>query len=455
VPLCPRSTSPDPAGSPGTADGALDVKINGRLDAGLANVGLSVTGQRLTGALTVALQLHGTLAKPQAQGSIRLTNGEFRDDEMGFKLAAISGAFVANGDSVRIDRFEGSTPNGGSIAASGEVRLDPAAGFPGSLRLSGRRAELVANDVVAAMADLALNVSGPLVQKPSLSGRVTIDSMDITVPNGFDSVSAPIPGTRHVNPTPTARALLARRARAGAASARAAPFDATLALAISAPNRIYVRGRGIYAEMGGDLQVRGPARDPQVTGGFHLRRGSLTLLGKRLVFTRGQIRFHGDLTPELDLVAETTAADITARVSVTGPATKPVFSFTSNPSLPQDEILSRVLFQNASGNLSPFQALELANAVASLTGRGDAFERLRKTLGVDSLDIGSSASGSPTVGASRAINDRISVRATTGAKPADNGVSVDLDVSRHIRLQAGVDASGGSSVGVGADWEFK
>ena len=207
--------------------------------------------------------------------------------------------------------------------------------------------------------------------------------------------------------------------------------------------------------MGGDLRLSGSAADPQVTGGFDLLRGSLSLLGKRLVFTRGRVQFHGDATPELDLVAETSIADITARVSVTGPAAQPVFAFTSNPSLPQDEILSRILFQKSSGNLSAFQALQLANAVASFTGRGVAFEQLRKSLGVDSLDIGSSASGSPTVGVSRAISDRISVRATTGVLPQDNGVSVDLDVSRHIRLQAGVDASGGSSVGVGADWEYK
>ncbi len=441
--------------APLAADGALDVKIDGRLDAGLANVALSPAGRRAAGALTVAIQLRGTIARPKAQGSIRLSNGEFRDDQTGFKLASIAGSFVANGDTIRIDRLGGKTPNGGSIAVSGDVRLDPVAGFPGALRVTAEHAEIVASEVVAATADMALNLSGPLGRKPNLSGRVTIVSMEIQVPNSFDSVSAPIPGTRHLNPTPTARALLARRAKANAASAAGAPFDATLTLTISAPNRIYVRGRGIYAEVGGDLQVSGPARDPQVTGGFNLLRGSLSLLGKRLVFTHGQVRFHGDLTPELDLVAETTAAEVTARVSVTGPATQPVFAFTSNPSLPEDEILSRVLFQNASGNLSPFQALELANAVASLTGRGDAFERLRKSLGVDDLNISSSASGGPTVGVSRALSDRISVRATTGVRPQDNGVSVDLDVGRHVRLKAGVDASGGSNAGAAAEWEFK
>jgi translocation and assembly module TamB len=165
-----------------------------------------------------------------------------------------------------------------------------------------------------------------------------------------------------------------------------------------------------------------------------LLRGSLALLGRRLVFTQGQVRFHGDVVPELNLVAETTAADITARIAVTGPAS---------------------LFQRPSGSLSAFQAIELANAVATLSGNGDAFERLRRTLGVDSLDLSTSVTGGALFGATRAINDRISAGVTTGARPQDNGVNVDLDVTRHLRLQAGVDASGGSSAGIGAEWEYR
>lgn len=91
----------------------------------------------------------------------------------------------------------------------------------------------------------------------------------------------------------------------------------------------------------------------------------------------------------------------------------------------------------------------------TLSGNGDAFEHLRRTLGVDSLDISTSATGGPTVGATRAINDRISVGVTSGARPQDNGVNVDLDVTQHLRLQAGADATGGTSAGVGAEWEYK
>jgi translocation and assembly module TamB len=443
--------------APLSADGALDVKIDGRLDVSLASAALSADGRHAAGSLTLSMQLRGTLAKPQAQGSIRLTGGAFSDDKTGFKLTAISGVMQANGDVIRIDQLRGTTPNAGSVEVSGEMRLDPAARFPGTLRVTGHRAQLVANDIVMATADLALDVTGRLSEAPNISGRISIVSMDITVPERLNSIAAPIPGTRHLNPTLTARARLALNAREQAAQARAPLFNATLALTISAANRIFLHGRGIDAEAAGDLHVAGSARDPQVTGGFDLLRGSLSLLGKRLVFNRGRVQFDGDATPGLDFVAETSSGGVTARISVTGPASHPSFAITSTPALPDDEILSRVLFQQASGSLSPFQALELANAVATLSGRSSAFETLRRSLGVNSLNITSSASGkgSLLLGVGRAINERISVGVTTGARPRDNGVSVDLDVTRHMRLEAGVDASGGSSAGVGAEWEYK
>jgi translocation and assembly module TamB len=436
-------------------DGPLDVKIDSALDARLANSMLSVSGRHAAGSLAVALQVRGTIAKPQAQGTLRLSGGELRDDQTGFKLSGVTGTFVANGSTIRIDHLAGTTPNAGSISATGEVRLDPAAGFPGSIRLNGQRAQLVANDILSATADMALDISGPLAQRPRVDGHITIVGMDISVPSRFASVAAPIPGTKHLNPTATARARLALAAKAKGSGARAPPFDATLAVTISAMNRIFVRGRGIYAELGGNLHVNGSARDPQVTGGFELLRGSLMLLSSRLTFTRGDVRFHGDVMPDLDLVAETSTSGVTAQIAVTGPAIQPAFQISSNPSLPEDEILSRILFQKSSGSLSAFQALQLANAVATLSGKADAFENVRKSLGVDSLDISTSASGGALVSATRAINDRVSVGVTTGARPQDNGVNLNFDVNRHVRLQVGADSSGGSSAGVGLDWEYK
>ena len=177
--------------APLAADGAVDVKIAGRIDAGLANNTLSVTGRHVAGALTVDLHVQGTVAKPQAAGSVSLSDGSFRDDQTGLKLASIIGLVVANRDNLQIDRLYGKTPNGGSIGATGQVRLDPAAGFPGAVQLTGERAQLVATDTVTAVADMSLDVTGALVRTPNVAGRMTIVSMDITVPERLSSVSAP------------------------------------------------------------------------------------------------------------------------------------------------------------------------------------------------------------------------------------------------------------------------
>ena len=71
--------------APLAPDGPLDVKIDGALDARLANSMLSVSGRHAAGSLAVALQVRGTIAKPQAQGTVRLSGGELRDDQTGFE----------------------------------------------------------------------------------------------------------------------------------------------------------------------------------------------------------------------------------------------------------------------------------------------------------------------------------------------------------------------------------
>ena len=72
----------------------------------------------------------------------------------------------------------------------------------------------------------------------------------------------------------------------------------------------------------------------------------------------------------LRIVATTDADGITAGVAITGPATNPEVAFTSTPQLPQEEVLAQILFGRRLENLSAIQALQLANAVAILAGRG-------------------------------------------------------------------------------------
>jgi translocation and assembly module TamB len=438
------------------ATGALDLSAQGRLDLSIANSLLSAAGRQVTGNAAVDVRIGGTIAEPAVNGSLTLSGGSFRDLLQGIRFENIQGRLVARGADIAIERLSASTRNGGTVNANGRVRLDPAAGFPGDIRITGQRAELVSNEIVTTTASLDLALSGPLARDPRIGGIVRIVSMDVTVPERLPATIRPIDGTKHVNPPPIVAARLAQRARIQASAGRAPPFNATLDLTIAAPNRIFVRGRGIDAELGGDLQLTGTLANPVAIGAFDLRRGRLTVVGTRLDFTRGRLTFTGDLTPELDFLAETRAGDVTARIGVTGSAREPQFAFTSDPDLPQDEVLSRLLFAKASGGLSPTQALQLAQVAAQFSGGGDdgVFESLRRSLGVEGLDISLGAEGGPTVGISRAISDRVSIGVKAGASTEQSGVSVDIDVTRRIRVQGEVGATGNTSVGVGAEWEY-
>ena len=451
---------------PVTPGGALALKLRGTVEAALANSLLSVGGQRVTGRIALDAGVSGTLAAPRAEGAATLTGGSFTDPLQGIRLTNIEGRVTGRGDTLVVERLTALTRNGGTLRADGRVALQPAAGFPGTLKLVAERAELVSSPLMTAVASLNLAVSGPLARTPKVSGRVDLVSVDVTVPDRLPASVKPLEGVRHINTPPEMRARLAARANRKAAVAAAGrrrgkvapPFDATLDVAVNAPNRIFVRGRGIDAELGGALRLTGSSRDPVATGDFELRRGRLSVVGQRLDFTRGRLTFGGEIAqPDLDFLAETKAAEITARIAVTGPASQPAFTISSDPALPQDEVLSRLLFKKASGGLSPFQALQLAQAVAQFSGGAggvDVFEEARKGLGLDSLDISTGASGGPAVGASRYLSDKLSVGVKAGAKPADTAATIDYDVTRRIKIQGEAGSDGRTAVGVGAEWEY-
>ncbi|WP_445504546.1 translocation/assembly module TamB domain-containing protein [Microvirga sp. G4-2] len=434
----------------------LALKVAGRTDLAVANSFLSASGQRVTGSAVLDLTVAGPVAEPRAQGTISLAGGSFVDSLQGIQLNDINGRFAARGQTFVVERLSARTPNGGSLAGSGQVIIDPAAGWPADIRITGSRAQLVSSEIADASADLDLAISGPLTIRPRVAGRVNIITMNVSVPDRLPTTFRPLPGTKHVQPTPTAAARLALARKRQAAGSRGRPFSAELDLVLTAQNRIFVRGRGINAELGGDLRLQGTSRDPVAIGAFELRRGRLDLIGRRIDFVRGRLDFTGDLTPSLDFLAETQAGEVTARIAVTGPASQPEFAFSSSPDLPQDEVLSRILFQRPSGGLSAGQALQLAQTVAQLSGGTgtEAFESLRRSLGVDSLDITVDASGGPAVGVSRYISDNVRVGVKAGARPEESGVTVDVDLTRRLKAQGAVDAEGGTSVGVGFEWEY-
>ncbi len=439
--------------------GGLDLAITGALDASLANTMLAANGQTVRGKATVDLRLSGSPQAPIASGNVVFADGAFIDPLNGVAFDKIAARLEASGRELNVASFSAVAKNGGQVGLTGHVTLAPDSGFPGAFHLSARNAQLASTDIVSSTADLDIDIAGSLGTQPKITGKTTLLTMEVSVPDRLPANLKPIPGTTHIDAAGFAKQMLdleRKQREQRAKHAGKSKFNALFDLAVSAPNRIFVRGRGIDAEFGGDLKLTGSIDKPAAVGAFDLRRGTMQVATQRIDMTSGKLTFAGGLTPELDFVASTTAGDVTATVEVSGPANAPVFAFTSMPELPQDEVLSRLLFAKASGSLSPFQAVQLAAAVAQFSGVGggvDAFEKMRKSLGVDSLDVQAGAGG-PTVGASRYLTNNISVGVKTGAKPEDSSVNVGVDVTKRLRVQGETAADGKTSVGVGVEWEY-
>ena len=96
---------------------------------------------------------------------------------------------------------------------------------------------------------------------------------------------------------------------------------------------------------------------PTLAGSMDLSRGEFTFLGETFPLNSGQVLFTGggEIDPELSVVAARTTADITARVEVGGRASSPTIRLTSEPVLPEDEVLARILFGKSAGQLERFQ----------------------------------------------------------------------------------------------------
>ena len=161
------------------------------------------------------------------------------------------------------------------------------------------------------------------------------------------------------------------------------------------------RGRGIEAEWSLDMRLAGTSARPLVYGEANLVRGQLALSGQPFEIQSARIAFDGDpLDASIDLTAERDTADLTARIVLTGTASDPDVTLTSDPGLPEDEILPQVLFGRGVADLSAIEAAQIAAALATLSGRAsfDLVDAARAAAGLIASTCGRmrmAASSSP------------------------------------------------------------
>ncbi len=397
--------------------------------------------QTLSGRLSTAGTLGGTLADPRAIGTAALDNGRFRDADTGLKLEGVTLRATLADNSVDVGQFKATDGAKGTVSGSGRASLAREGASSFRVDLTGFR--LLDNDIAKANASGQLTVDRAETGKVRLSGLLTIDRAQISPNPPVATGVVPMAVTEiHRFRDPDAKL-------ATAPPAREAPLG--LDVAIKAPGGVFVKGRGLDLELALNAHVGGTTATPKLTGTARVTRGDYDFGGKRFRIDDRGVVYLGSTAEDirLDLTARRDDPALTALIRITGTAAKPVITLSSLPVLPQDEILSQVLFGASAAQLSALDAAQLASALVSLSGGGgfDVIGGLRNFAHLDRLSIGGDAVTGTTVSGGKYITDNIYLEITGGGREGQTA-TLEWRVKKALSAVAKLGTQGDSQVSV-------
>ena len=442
-----------PGGAQADVDGTLAedastarLSIDGTAPLALAN--RFIAPRNLSGTARFDLELSGPLRLSSLSGRVSTSGARLAAPTLGNALDDVGGEVTLGGGQAELD-LAARVDSGGRLTVSGPIGL--AAPNSASLAIDLNNVRLTDNRIFETTADGRIGVNGALAGGARIAGRVDLGETNVQIPNSTVGGTGPIPEIVHINEPPPVRGtrrkagFLGRNGNGADKGGASYPLD----VQINAPNRIFIRGRGLDAELGGALRLTGTTRNIVPLGAFNLIRGRLDILGRRLDLEEARITIQGALVPFLNIRANTDAEGTDINVEVFGPADNPEIRFSSSPELPQEEVLARLIFGRGLETLSPLQAARLALAVRTLAGQGGEglVGRLRGEAGLADLDVTTDEDGNAAVRAGAYLGENVYSDVTVDSE-GETQLNLNLDVGRSLTVRGGVTNQGETSLGI-------
>ena len=383
----------------------------------------------LSGNIKLALDVSGRLDDIAWKGDIKLADGAYENLEYGTIIDGLTftGDFDQTG--LSIPSITATDGGSGTLDGSVDLALNQGSMVKYDVGLKLRNMALSRKDELQFWADVDTSVTGT-EGGADIKSRVMLQrgEVDLTLalPETVPSLDvANLPGAEE-----KAKAKKEQEEKGG--------FVGNLDVLVDIPGRLFVRGKGLDSEWGGKLEVSGTTDDPRIVGKLSALRGQLDIIGKTFVIKDSNITFAGASPPDpmLDIKGVYTTSDLEVTAGFQGPASDPELVLTSNPSLPEDEILSQVLFGKSQGSLSAIEAVQLASAVNELSGGGsglDVVGSVRRFIGADVLQVGGGEDG-PEVKVGKYLTDGVYVGTKAGSTPGSSGVEVEIEITPNISV---------------------
>lgn len=423
-----------------SAKGSVDVEALGFLfDPALHTV---------QGRLEADVSVTGTTAAPVPRGDLRFARGRYRNALTGTDLHQIEIALAASDTGAVIKKATATDGGKGRLSLEGDARWGQGASAV-NVDLDVRQANLLRRPDVTGHATGRLKLAGD-ARRLALSGVLDVSPLTVMLES---AMLASIPEIEVVD------------VAAGKPEREEPPAfekmlpETRLDVTVKAERQAFLRGRGMDVELAGKVTVTGTLAAPVYNGAFKTLRGECRVLGKRFVLQNGEVRFDdGDMS--LDVTAVHRARGTQIQADLSGQVEKLNVKLSSVPSMPQDEIMARLLFGAPAKSISPLQAARLALALKQLKDGGsavfDPVGAVRDRLGLDQLNVGADETGEGqgvSVGAGKYIGDKIYLEVEKTPDPANPWkASAEIEINDNVSIETTTGANPGSQ-GVGIQWK--
>ncbi|MBF0308490.1 MAG: translocation/assembly module TamB domain-containing protein [Magnetococcales bacterium] len=394
---------------------------------------------QVQGTLGLEASLSGSGDSPLVKGSWELADGTYENLEWGTLLRQmiLKGSFAWPGSlEATFQATDGKRGKvNGQLAAplSRDIWPPP---FQGEVTM--HRLPLAKRDDLR----LVLDGSAALMPTPDghlLQGRLTCRSAEIHL---AESAAARIPklhiveGGVDASPKPRQEPVATRRV--------------LLDLQVDVPNRAFVRATDLESEWQGRVNIGGYLEEPTWRGTLSLVQGRLGVLGKTFQMEQGQVVLNGAEPPQLNLQATHQSQSLKTLVLISGTSRAPEIAVSSVPSLPRDEILSRLLYDKGMGNLGPGEVLAVGRAASKLAGLGTEgpgmVDQVRNALRLDVLSFG--AASGPGVEVGKYLKEGLYVGVEQGMTADSAAIKTQIDLSPRVVLETRTSQDKGADIGV-------
>jgi hypothetical protein len=408
-----------------------DLIFNGRIEEILDFFDLGT--HYLSGNCTADFHLSQLLEHPHLEGYCHIENGRYENYLTGTQIDAIEADWRGDQGHLILDSFKGTDGvKKGQCTATGDITLSALDAFPFHFDVDFKRFTSLQLDLITADANGRLQIDGN-IKSATAQGNLEIVESDLLIPSRIPR-SFPQLEVVYLNATkPSPLPQLSK----------SSSYPLHLNVSVAAPDSIFITGRGLDSEWRGDFQIGGTNTAVEAKGKLELIKGNFVISGRAFQLTEGTLLFTGKKAdmPYLNLAGAMNIKDVSIIARLKGPLNDPQITLQSTPPLPLSTIMAYLLFGQDLAEINSYQALQLANSLASLAGEGpDILESTRRSLGVDRLSI-------VTVSAPDEVGDRIALQVgkyisegilvsfSQGAENSSSNISIEIELKNGFVLQ--------------------